>query len=61
MAPEGLQRPGSGYGTSNIPYTAGTGDPKCLAEATALDSSYTPLHPGWTYTNSLAKYGLLMT
>ncbi len=55
--PKAFSGLGSGYGTSNIPYTAGTGDPKCLAEATALDSSYTPLHPGWTYTNSLAKYG----
>src|SRR5205085_125817 len=49
---------------NSIPYFPGTGsnngisaDAACVSRAAALDSSFTPLNPGWTNTNALAKFG----
>jgi hypothetical protein len=47
----------NGRGSNPIPYAAGTSDAACVNQAAALDSGSTPLHPGWTYANALAKYG----
>jgi len=47
----------SGLGYAAVPYFGGTTNPDCAAKAAALDSGYTPLYPGYTYTNSLIKYG----
>ncbi len=44
-------------GNNPIPYSPGTSNPACASQAAALDGGFTPLHPGWTYTNALAKYG----
>ncbi len=38
-------------------YPAISTDAACVAKAAALDAGFTPLNPGWTYTNALAKYG----
>jgi hypothetical protein len=47
----------SGLGSGTVPYFTGLTNAACTAKAAALDASYTPLHPGYTYTNALAKYG----
>jgi len=47
----------SGLGYTAIPYFAGTTNPDCAAKAAALDVGYSPLYSGYTYTNSLIKYG----
>ncbi len=44
-------------GNNPIPYSASLTNPDCAAKAAGLDSGFAPLHPGWTYTNALAKYG----
>jgi hypothetical protein len=44
-------------GNNPIPYSASLSNPDCAAKAAGLDAGFAPLHPGWTYTNSLAKYG----
>jgi hypothetical protein len=47
----------NGLGYSAVPYFAGTTNADCVAKATALDSGRTPLYPGYTYMNSLTKFG----
>jgi hypothetical protein len=47
----------NGLGYAPVPYFAGTTNPDCVNQANALDSSRTPLYPGYTYASSLAKYG----
>jgi hypothetical protein len=47
----------SGLGYNAVPFFSGTSNSDCLSKAKALDASYTPLHPGYTYASSLAKYG----
>jgi hypothetical protein len=47
----------SSLGYSTVPFFAGTTNAACAAKATALDGSFTPLYPGYTYSNSLAKFG----
>jgi hypothetical protein len=47
----------NGLGSNAIPYSPGTSDPNCATQAAALDSGFTPLHPGWTYTSALTRYG----
>jgi len=44
-------------GNNPIPYSASLSNPDCAAKAVGLDAGFAPLHPGWTYTNALAKYG----
>ena len=47
----------SGLGYNAVPFFSGTSNPDCVSKASALDAGYTPLYPGYTYSNSLAKYG----
>jgi hypothetical protein len=47
----------SGLGYNAVPFFSGTSNSDCVAKATALDSGFTPLYPGYTYSSSLAKYG----
>ena len=47
----------SGLGSAAVPFFPGLTNPDCVGRASALDAGFTPLHPGFTYMNSLAKYG----
>jgi len=47
----------SGLGYAAVPFYSGTTNADCVSKAAALDSGYTPLYPGYTYSSSLAKYG----
>jgi hypothetical protein len=46
-----------GLGYNTVPYFSGTSNSACVAQAASLDSSRTPMYPGYTYSSSLAKYG----
>lgn len=50
---------GAGFAgaAAGIPYFSGTSNSTCLAQATALDSGFTPVIPGGTNQAALAKYG----
>ena len=47
----------SGLGYAAVPFFAGSTNPDCVAKAATLDSAYTPLYQGYTYTSALTKYG----
>jgi Carboxypeptidase regulatory-like domain/TonB dependent receptor len=47
----------SGLGYASVPFFGGTSNAACVSQATALDAGYTPLHPGFTYSAALAKFG----
>jgi hypothetical protein len=47
----------SGLGYKSVPFYGGTANRDCVAQAAALDSSYSPRFAGYTYSSSLAKYG----
>lgn len=45
----------NGLGYAAVPYFSGTTNAGCLAKANALDSSRTPLYPGYAYVGALGK------
>jgi len=47
----------SGLGYAAVPYYPGISNLDCAAKASALDATFAPLYPGYTYSNTLAKYG----
>ena len=49
----------SGRGNNPVTYHSNASNPDaaCASQAAALDAGFTPLHPGFTYANALAKYG----
>ncbi len=47
----------SGLGFASAPFFAGASNAACVAQAAALDAGNTPLHPGFTYSAALAKFG----
>jgi hypothetical protein len=50
----------NGLGYAAVPFYPGMSNTSCVAQAAALDSSFTPLYPGYTHSASLTKYGCWM-